>query len=181
MVGSEVRAEMEETLVGVIERMFGKGEPDPPYSDWPVSYAAYQADLAVAAGIGVARVRCHGHTWAYLLENVAKDGERAYTTGPMKQGSAFRPPTEDEVSPDDDGMVTVPLSGITLAAVLSWCRNIQHSDIHSEWTATDRAIGRRVGAAVSQALGNVVPSDAGASATAVVYLDDRIAAKDTTV
>ncbi|WP_324790396.1 hypothetical protein [Streptomyces sp. H51] len=76
-------------------------------------------------------------------------------------------------------MVTVPLSGTTLAAVLSWCRNIQPDTLRSPWTELDRSIGRRVGAAISQALDNVIPSNGANGPTAVIYLDDRVTAKDT--
>ncbi|CAM5639322.1 hypothetical protein STAFG_0054 [Streptomyces afghaniensis 772] len=128
----------------------------------------------------MARIRCHRNTWAYLLENVPKDSETVITGHERGQGSAFRPPAQDEVTAEDDAMVTVPLSGTTLAAVLSWCRNIQPNTLRSPWTELDRSIGRRAGAAISQALDNVIPSNGADGPTAVIYLDDRVTAKDTT-
>ncbi|WP_159042929.1 hypothetical protein [Streptomyces ardesiacus] len=50
----------------------------------------------------------------------------------------------------------------------------------SPWTELDRSIGRRVGAAISQALDNIAPSNGADGPTAVIYLDDRVTAKDTT-
>ncbi|WP_074989922.1 hypothetical protein [Streptomyces misionensis] len=87
---------------------------------------------------------------------------------------------QDEVTAEEGAMVTVPLSGTTLAAVLSWCRNIQPNTLRSPWTELDRSIGRRVGAAIAQALVNVIPSNGADGPTAVIYLDDRLTAKDTT-
>lgn len=161
--------------MGFIAKLLGK----PSYSDWPASYDRFRGDMAKAAGVGVARIRCHRNTWAYLLENVPKDSETTFT-GQREQGSAFRPPAQEEVIAEDDAMVTVPLSGTTLAAVLSWCRNIQPDTLRSPWTELDRSIGRRVGAAISQALDNVIPSNGADGPSAVVYLDDRVTAKDTT-
>jgi hypothetical protein len=128
--------------------------------------------MSKAAGVGVARIRCHPNTWAYLEENVPQDEDR----GP---GDAFRPPAQEEIVTEKDGMITVPLSGTSLAAVLSWCRTAVSSTLRGPWSALDASIGRRVGAAISQALRNVIPSHGQDSPTAVIYLDDRIAAKDT--
>ncbi len=163
-------------LLGLIDKLLGK----PPYNDWPASYASFRGDMVKAAGLGVARVRCHRNTWAYLLDNVPKDNETSITGHARGQNGAFRPPAQDEVTTGKDAMVTVPLSGTALAAVLSWCRNIQPNTVSSPWTELDRSIGRRVGAAISQALDNIVPSNGADGPTAVIYLDDRVTAKDTT-
>jgi hypothetical protein len=162
--------------LGFIAKLLGK----PSYSNWPASYDSFRGDMAKAAGLGVARIRCHRNTWAYLLENVPKDSETIVTGHKREQGSAFRPPAQDEVTTEENAMVTVPLSGTTLAAVLSWCRNIQPNTLSSPWTELDRSIGRRVGTAISQALDNVIPSNGANGPTAVIYLDDRVTAKDTT-
>lgn len=77
-------------------------------------------------------------------------------------------------------MITVPLAGTSLAAVLSWCRTATSHTLSGPWSALDATIGRRVGAAISQALRNVVPSNGQDGPTAVIYLDDRITAKDAT-
>jgi len=155
--------------VGAIARLLGKQ----PYNDWPKSYDSFRSDMAKAAGVGVARVRCHRNTWAYLEKNVPKETRQ----GP---GAAFCPPTEEEITVEKDGMVTVPLSGTSLAAVLSFCRRIQ-STFSSPWSELDRSIGRRIGAAISHALEDLIPSNGQDGPTAVIYLDDRIAAKDTAV
>ncbi|MER5376262.1 hypothetical protein [Streptomyces sp. NPDC002553] len=161
--------------MGIIAKLLGR----PPYSNWPSSYASYRGDMAKAAGLGVARIHCHRNTWDYLLENVPKDSETTITGHERGQGSAFRPPAQDEVTAEEDAMVTVPLSGTTLAAVLSWCRNIQPDTLRSPWTELDRSIGRRVGAAISQALDNVIPSNGADGPTAVIRLDDRVTSNDT--
>ncbi|MFD5899633.1 hypothetical protein [Streptomyces sp. NPDC060366] len=161
--------------MGIISSLLGGKDP---YNNWPKSYDSYRSDMAKAAGVGVARVRCHRNTWAYLEESVPRDIESTIIGPDRGPGTAFRPPAEDEISSDQDGMVTVPLSGTTLAAVLSWCRNVQPDPVNSPWTAVDRSIARRVGSAISQALLNVVPSNGQDGPTAVIYLDDRITARD---
>jgi hypothetical protein len=79
-------------------------------------------------------------------------------------------------------MVTVPLAGSSLASVLHFCANVQDWPYlpNHAYNALDKAIGRRVGAAISQALLNVVPSADASGPTAVVCLDDKITAKDAT-
>jgi hypothetical protein len=154
--------------VGTIARLLGK---DP--HDWPKNYASYRSDMTRAAGVGVARIRCHRHTWLYLEQNVPEEAK----SGP---GIAFCPPGEDEITTEPDGMVTVPLAGTALAATLYWCREAQSSYATKPWTPLDSAIGKRVGAAISRALRNLVPSTGPDGPTAFVYLDDRIAAKDAT-
>jgi hypothetical protein len=163
--------------LGFIAKLLRKKSP---YNDWPTSYAGFRADMAKAAGVGVARIRCHRNTWAYLQENVPKDTETTFTGTERGPGTAFKPPASDEIASEKDGMVTVPLSGTTLAAVLSWCRNIQPDTLRSPWTELDRSIGRRVGAAISQALDHLVPSTGTDGPTAVIHLDDRVTAKDAT-
>lgn len=70
--------------------------------------------MAKAAGVGAARIRCHNNTWSYLEEAVPRDEHPG-------GGDDLRPPAEEEIVTEKDGMVTVPLSGTSLAAVLSWC------------------------------------------------------------
>ncbi|MEV0488059.1 hypothetical protein AB0I69_46625 [Streptomyces sp. NPDC050508] len=151
--------------MGAIARLLGKE----PYNNWPRSHDRFRSDMSKAAGIGVARIRCHRNTWVYLEENVP------WAT--VRPGTAFYPPTEDEVIPEKDGMVTVALSGTTLAAVLHFCHDIQIHLLRKAWTDLDRAIGRRVGSAISQALLNATPSSDEDRPTTVIYLDDRIAEK----
>lgn len=49
-----------------------------------------------------------------------RNSETTFTGHKREQSSAFRPPAQDEVTTEGDAMVTVPLSGTTFAAVLSW-------------------------------------------------------------
>ncbi|MGW6970366.1 hypothetical protein [Streptomyces sp. NPDC054952] len=116
----------------------------------------------------MARVRCHHTTWDYLQEQVHKEQRKFGSSRP----EAFRPPENgDEITTAADGIVTVPLGGSSLAAVLDWCHEVQ--GILS--TDLDRAIGRRIGRAISSALQNLTPSDAQGDSPAVIWLDDRIA------
>ncbi|MEV0531569.1 hypothetical protein [Kitasatospora sp. NPDC050463] len=92
-------------------------------------------------------------------------------------GSAFYPPAEVEITSEEDGMVTVPLAGTSLAAVLRWCREAQDTTSLTPWIELDSSIGRRVGAAIAEAMERLVPSVGSDEPTAVVYLDDRIAEK----
>ncbi|GGY07797.1 hypothetical protein [Streptomyces minutiscleroticus] len=162
--------------MGVIARVLGK---ELSYDNWPKSHDSYRSDMARAAGIGVARIRCHRTTWDYLLESVPRNFEEELYSR-KSAGAAFRPPSKEEITAEKDGMATVPLSGTALAAVLSWCRNIQSHTVSSPWSTLDRSIGRRVGVAISQALDNVVPCRGQDGPTAMIYLDDRIAESDVT-
>ncbi|MFF3337863.1 hypothetical protein [Streptomyces flavidovirens] len=120
----------------------------------------------------MARVRCHRNTWAYLEENVPKA-----TVAPR---TAFCAPTEEEITTEEDGMVTVALAGTSLAAVLHFCRDVHTHLMTASWTELDRAIARRVGSAISEAMNNVIPSNGEDGPTALIYLDDKITAKDAT-
>ncbi|MFB8442710.1 hypothetical protein ACFC7A_27030 [Streptomyces niveus] len=161
-----------------IESLFRKKLP---YADWPKESENVTSDMAKAAGVGVARVRCHRNTWAYLAQEVPN--HRMGADKPMEVvDNVFRLPAEEDITTETDGMVTVPLAGSTLASVLHFCANIQdwpHYPNHA-YNELDKAVGRRVGAAISQALQNVVPSADTSEPTAVVYLDDKITAKDAT-
>ena len=53
-------------------------------------------------------------------------------------GDDLRPPAEEEIVTEKDGMVTVPLSGTSLAAVLSWCRTTASKSIRGPWPAPGR-------------------------------------------
>ncbi|MFJ6901908.1 hypothetical protein [Streptomyces hokutonensis] len=154
--------------MGAIARLLGKEL----YNNWPRNHDSFRSDMSKAAGIGVARIRCHRNTWFYLEENIPR------STG--RPGAGFSSPGEDEITAEKDGMVTVALSGTTLAAALYFCRYLQTYPVTGAWTDLDRAIGRRVGSAISHALLNVTPSSDEDEPTTVIYLDDRIAAKGTT-
>ncbi|MEJ8654920.1 hypothetical protein WKI65_44490 [Streptomyces sp. MS1.AVA.3] len=162
-----------------IESLFKKKLP---YEDWPKDWDYVASDMAKAAGVGIARVRCHRNTWDYLAEQVPHH-KRGGPSAPVQvEDNVFRSPAEEDITTEADGMVTVPLAGSTLAAVLHFCANIQdwpYRPNHA-YNELDKAIGRRVGAAISQALQNIVPSANSSGPTAVVYLDDKITAKDAT-
>lgn len=151
-----------------------------PYEDWPKDYAYVASDMAKAAGVGVARVRCHRNTWDYLTKEVPRHKRGGPTIPESVLNNVFRAPVEEDITAEADGLVTVPLSGSTLAAVLHFCSNIQDWPYrpNSAYNELDKAIGRRVGSAISQAMQNVVPATDASGATAVVYLDDKINAKD---
>ncbi|MGK3106110.1 hypothetical protein [Streptomyces sp. WAC05858] len=153
-----------------------------PYEDWPKDLDHVTSDMAKAAGIGVARVRCHRNTWNYLAGQVPNHKKADFTRPEEVEDNVFRPPAEEDITNEADGLVTVSLSGSTLAAVLHFCSNIQDRPHwpNSAYNQLDKAIGRRVGASISQALLNVVPSADASGPTAVIYLDDKITASDTT-
>lgn len=161
--------------MGILGKLLGNdGSATAPTSEpiavasWPQGRGGRVNEVAKAAGVGVARVRCHHTTWDYLQEQAHEEHGRR---GSFRPG-AFRPSTDgDEVTTGADGIVTVPLGGSSLAAVLDWCYEVQ--GILS--TDLDRAIGRRVGQAISNALQNLTPSDAQGDSSAVIWLDDRIA------
>ncbi|MFE7808514.1 hypothetical protein ACFU51_28355 [Streptomyces sp. NPDC057430] len=71
-----------------------------------------------------------------------------------------------------DGIVTVPLGGASLAALFDWCFEAQ-SILHTE---LERGIGQRVGRAISEALENLAAARGQGDPSAVVWLDDQIAA-----
>ncbi|MEU2026185.1 hypothetical protein ABZ565_29125 [Streptomyces sp. NPDC016469] len=127
-------------------------------------------EVAKAAGIGVIRIRCHTTTWDYLQEGAKHWRERQNRYRP----DAFRPATGDEITTSADGVVTVPLGGSSLAAILHWCFEVQGI----LYTDLERGIGRRVGRAISEALGNLAAGRGQGDPSAVIWLDDQIAAAD---
>ncbi|MFE0580205.1 hypothetical protein [Streptomyces sp. NPDC058874] len=162
-----------------IESLFKKKLP---YEDWPKDWDYVASDMATAAGVGVARVRCHRNTWDYLAEQVPNHKKGGSGSPVEVKDNVFRAPDEQDITAEGDGLVTVPLSGSALAAVLHFCSNIQdwpYRPNHA-YNELDKAIGRRVGAAISQALRNVVPSSDASGPTTVIYLDDKITAKHAT-
>ncbi|MET9396025.1 hypothetical protein [Kitasatospora sp. NPDC002965] len=130
----------------------------------PLGWGDHRLNMVKAAGIGVATLRCHKDTWAYFVEK--------FTSTPRgRNDSTFRPPAAEDITDEGAGMITVPISGSTLAAVLDKCRELQ-GPVGSD---LDKAIGRRVEAAISQALRHVVPSGGDRSAAPAIVLDDRTA------
>ncbi|MGW3045589.1 hypothetical protein ACWC9T_37495 [Kitasatospora sp. NPDC001159] len=153
-----------------------------PYEEWPSSRDHLASDMAKAAGVGVARVRCHRNTWDYLAKQTPAHKEGGFSQPVDVVDNVFCPPADEDIVTEADGMVTVPLAGSTLASVLYFCANVQDRPYlpNHAYNGLDKAIGRRVGAAISQALQNVVPSTDESGPTAVVYLDDKIATKTVT-
>ncbi|MFJ1757347.1 hypothetical protein [Kitasatospora sp. NPDC088134] len=132
----------------------------------PLGWDHHRMGMVKAAGIGVATLRCHRDTWAYFVDKFANK--------PMdRDAAAFRPPADEDITDEGEGMITVPLSGSTLAALLSKCRDLQFGAMASD---LDKAIGRRVAAAIMQALRHVVPAEGDRSAAPAIVLDDRTAA-----
>jgi hypothetical protein len=130
---------------------------------WEAEHRAY---LEKAAGIGRVDLRCHRDTWTHFLDEFER-------TKNQRDSDAFRPPDPVNVKDEGDGMLLVPLSGNTLAALLERCRRM-----HAEfpYSALDKAIGRRVRSAIVQALAEVLPPRGRSGPVAVIVLDDRPAA-----
>ncbi|MFC0602272.1 hypothetical protein [Streptomyces palmae] len=125
-------------------------------------------EVAKAAGIGVIRVRCHTTTWDYLQDEAKAHHGKCIRTRP----EAFRPATGDEIVTGADGIVTVPLGGASLAALFDWCFEAQ-SVLNTE---LERGVGQRVGRAISEALENLAADRGQGDPSAVIWLDDQIAA-----
>ncbi|MEU0630637.1 hypothetical protein [Streptomyces sp. NPDC005989] len=164
--------------MGILGKLVGNDDavvvpaPSRPVAadSWPRKHVSRNDEVAKAAGVGLSRVRCHHTTWTYLQEQVHHQHKLRIRTQPQ----AFRPPTGDEITTGSDGIVTVPLGGSSLAAVLDWCHEMQgvlNQDL-------ERAIGKRVGLAISQALDNLTPFDGQARSTTVIWLDDQIAVEN---
>ncbi|MFJ2900228.1 hypothetical protein ACIO87_35810 [Streptomyces sp. NPDC087218] len=160
--------------MGILGKLLGNDGPatipapaERAVATWPRRGLARNDEVARAAGVGLAHVRCHRTTWDYLQEQVHQQHANRIRQGPQ----AFRQPADDEITTGPNGIVTVPLGGSSLAAVLDWCHEMQ-SCLRED---VDRGIGRRVGLAISRALENLSPSDGQAGPVAVIWLDDRIA------
>lgn len=157
-------------LLGTNARATAPVPAQPVVDTWPRRGLERNDEVARAAGVGLVHVRCHRTTWDYLQEQVHHQHTEAIRKGPQ----AFRPPAGDEITTELDGMVTVPLGGSSLAAVLDWCYEVQ-SVLRLD---VDRGVGRRVGLAISRALENLARSDGHSGSVAVILLDDRIATED---
>ncbi|MFD4577276.1 hypothetical protein ACFWNK_33660 [Streptomyces sp. NPDC058417] len=126
-------------------------------------------EVAKAAGIGVIRVRCHTTTWDYLQDEAKAHHEKSSI---RRRPEAFRPASGDEIATGADGIVAVPLGGASLAALLDWCFEAQ-SVLH---TRLEQGVGRRVGRAISEAVENLAGAPGQGDPSAVIWLDDQIAA-----
>ncbi|MER6499243.1 hypothetical protein ABT218_07590 [Streptomyces sp. NPDC001455] len=165
--------------MGILGKRRGNGDTrNVPVQAEPTNVAVWPGkrghtdEVAKAAGIGVIRVRCHTTTWDYLQEAVKQQHKQQIRRHP----GAFRPATGDEITTSADGVVTVPLGGSSLAAILDWCFEVQGI----LYTELERGIGRRVGRAISEALGNLASTRGQGDPSAVIWLDDQIAANNPT-
>ncbi|MEU4955019.1 hypothetical protein [Streptomyces lavendulae] len=132
----------------------------------------HDVKLRAAVGIGIARMRCHNDTWTYLLGEFEK-------TSDLRTTPVFRPPADDSVVRESNGMITVPMSGSSLAALFDRCRNIRVRPWSSSWnyTSLDKAIASRVESAISEALTHVTPATEAHGVELTIVLDDRPVAK----
>ena len=96
-------------------------------------------------------------------------------------GDDLRPPAEEEIVTEKDTWSPcrspVPASRRYSAGAAPPRRN--RSGVRGP--PLGASIGRRVGAAISRALRNMIPSHGQDGPTAVIYLDARITAKDATL
>lgn len=128
--------------------------------------------LRAAAGIGIAQIRCHADTWTYFLREFDKTSDHRTT-------SVFRPPADEDIVREPNGMITLPISGSSLAALYDRCKDIRARPWSSTWNynGLDRAIASRVESAISEALTHVVPASEAQGAELTIVLDDRPIAK----
>ncbi|MFB7590237.1 hypothetical protein [Streptomyces sp. NPDC056169] len=129
-------------------------------------------EVAKASGIGVMRVRCHATTWDYLQDEAKAHHGKSIRTRP----EAFRPATGAEIVTGADGIVTVPLGGASLAALVDRCFEAQ-SVLH---TKLEQGVGQRVGRAISEALENLATARGQGDPSAAIWLVDQIAADNPT-
>ncbi|WP_128977540.1 hypothetical protein [Streptomyces roseicoloratus] len=152
--------------MGLLDLLFRNPEED--------DESPYELKLRAAAGIGIAKIRCHADTWAYFLQEFERTSGQVPT-------SAFRPPANEDIVRETNGMITVPISGSSLAALLDRCCVIRarswSSSSSGNYGSVDKAIASRVEAAISEALTHVVPASEAQGAELTIVLDDRPVAK----
>ncbi|MGW4075967.1 hypothetical protein ACWELB_21060 [Streptomyces asiaticus] len=105
---------------------------------------AHEVSLIKAAGIAEAYLICHADTWDFIVEECAV-GQRS---------PHFHQPPADAIAVEEGGMVTVPLSGRTVAAVLDQMNE------HSLSGATP-AVTQAVATAVREAILEMLEGDEG--------------------
>ncbi|PBC72373.1 hypothetical protein BX261_7246 [Streptomyces sp. 2321.6] len=128
---------------------------------WEIE-AEHRTHLRKAAGIGRVDLRCHKDTWAHFVAEFEK-------TKHNHDSAAFRPPAEADIKDEGDGMLLVPLSGNTLAALLDRCRKM----CSAHYSDLDTAIGGRVQTAITTALAKVEPKGDADDPAVIIVLDDR--------
>ncbi|MCU7705103.1 hypothetical protein ACGILS_02370 [Streptomyces albidoflavus] len=131
---------------------------------------SHAENLRVAVGIGTARMRCHRDTWVYFVEEFEKSSTH-------RDSHVFRPAAEEEITREADGMIVVPISGSSLAALLDRCFDIQFESWRSSWnySTLDKAIAARVGGAITHALAHVTSAAEADGDEFTIVLDDRLA------
>ncbi|WP_164270109.1 hypothetical protein [Streptomyces anulatus] len=149
--------------MGLLDWLFSKPseEPERPRP-------GYAAHLRTAAGIGTSQIRCHRDTWAYFVEEFEK-------TTSHRDSHIFRPAAEKDILHEANDMIMVSISGVSLAALLDRCFDIQFRSWTPSWNYTmlDKAIAERVGKAITGALARVVPATEVDGNELVIVLDDR--------
>ncbi|MFJ3932644.1 hypothetical protein [Streptomyces sp. NPDC090029] len=151
--------------MGLWDRFFHKPDPDEEPSG-----PSHAANLRAAVGIGTAQMRCHQDTWAYFVEEFEKSSTH-------RDSHVFRPAAEEVITREVGGMIVVPISGSSLAALLDRCFDIQFRNWSSSWnySVLDMAIAARVGEAITRALAHVTPAGEADGDELTIVLDDRLA------
>ncbi|MFD5475820.1 hypothetical protein [Streptomyces hawaiiensis] len=111
----------------------------------------------------------HQDTWAYFVEGVEKSATH-------RDLHVFRPAAEEEITREAGGMIVVPISGSSLAALLDRCFDIQFGAWRSSWnySTLDKAIAARVSEAITRALAHVTSVATADGNELTIVLDDRL-------
>ncbi|MEW1678115.1 hypothetical protein [Streptomyces noursei] len=115
--------------------------------------------MTAAAGVGSVQLRCHQDTWNYFLREFQKHSYNA---------ASFRRPAEAAIVREDDGMIVVPLSGSTVAALLDRCNGMSRRT-----EPLDHAMGVRVYEAIATVLRKIEPAGEQKIPLPPITLDDR--------
>lgn len=116
--------------------------------------------LTAAAGVGSVQLRCHQDTWSYFLREFEKHSYNA---------ASFRRPAEEAIVREDGGMIVVPLSGSTVAALLDRCNGMSRRT-----EPLDHAMGARVYEAIATVLRGIEPAGGQKGPLPPITLDDRL-------
>lgn len=149
--------------MGLLDRFSSKPDEEP-------SGPSHAENLRVAVGIGTTQMRCHQDTWVYFVEEFERSSAHP-------DSHVFRPAAEEEIARETDGMVVVPISGSSLAALLDRCLDIQFGHWRSSWnySTLDKAIAARGGEAITRALAHVTSAAEADGNEPTIVLGDRLA------
>ncbi|MEV1019705.1 hypothetical protein [Streptomyces sp. NPDC050264] len=129
-------------------------EPDPkPEQPWAVE--PDPGILRAAAGIAHATVEAHRDTWAFLIQ-VAANAQHFHIPGKVK---------------DDDGFVSVRLSGPSLVAALTSLAHVTHATDNTVTRAIASHIQGKITAAVQAIIDR--PSSDGSGSPNRIVIDDQ--------